>query len=756
MCLCVSWVAPRLAQAKDVPDKGEDASATAPSRDTQTQERDPSGERVPSSLDAGEPHGKSEGPGNAIEVQVRAKRQSSQARRGASSFEVTRDVLTAAPVKDTAALLQRAPGMFVARTQGPAVAQRYSLRGFDADHGQDIAFSVGGLPINLPSHIHGQGYADLGIVMGESVQTMRVTGGVYDPSQGDFAVAGSIDLDLGMAERGWRIKSSYGAFGTFRIMASWAPRGESDETFAAASMERSDGFGMNRASQVANGVFQARFGSDSSAWSYRALGLVRAARAQLAGVLRSDDVAAGRVGFYDVYSYPTARAQSAMATRAMLGLFADHRGRRGSSSQVGAYLSYDNLRLVNNFTGFLEKSRTLENVAGRGDLIEQQNRTMTLGIRSRHRTRTYRPADWARGAFSLGFDGRLDLNEQAQSLLDASVRNQTWDNRVDADVRGGDLGLYAEADWSLPRLRLRAGLRAAALFYDVDDRLGNFVSLTRPDDSFIQGFRRSAFGVVVGPRTSAEAMIFQWLSVRAAYGEGYRSPQARILEDGEPTPFTRVRSGDFGLRMRWAKKLRIALAGFYTHLSDDVAFDASEGRLERIGATQRVGAVFYAQSRPLDWLLAALSVTYVHATLLQPPPATAEDPQPPFVEGESLPFVPPLVTRIDLGARRALRKIGANPLVGRIGLGGNFMSQRPLPYGSLAPPIALVDLGLGLSWGPVRTSFDLFNLLNRQYAASVFNHPSHWNVDGPASRRPAQHTAAGAPRSWRATVELQL
>lgn len=690
------------------------------------------------------------------EVEVHGTKSPRAEARGASSFDIGRDVLEAAPAREGADLLQRTPGLFVGRSAGPAVAHRYMLRGFDADHGQDIAFRVGGIPINLPSHIHGQGYADMGILIGEAVARLRVSEGVYDPHQGDFAVAGSIDVDLGVARRGWLVESSYGSFDTYRQLALWAPEGEADETFGAASYERTDGFGENRKASVANAVFQARFGSSSS-WSYRALGMLHAARADTAGVLRADDVAAGRVDFYGVYPLATAERQNALSLRGLLGFFADHSAATGQNGHMGAWLGYDAFRFQQNFTGFTQVSRSLEDVAGRGDLIEQANRTLSIGIDSRYRTRPYEPASWTRGAFEMGFDGRLDVIDQAQNLIDATVRSQTWDRRVDAGIRGGEVALWGDADWSVPYMRARLGLRGAVLFYDVDDRLGNFAPLVRPDDAFIVGFRRSALGLAVGPRASVEALPLDWLSLRAAYGEGYRSPQARTLDDGEEAPFTKVRSGDVGAKLSWGERLQITAAGYFTHLSDDVAFDAREGRLERIGASRRLGATVHMETHPLPWLVGAFSLTIVDAVLLEPPPPTAEDPQPAFVEGQQLPFVPPVVGRLDLGARHAIvRDLGGEALRGRVGAGLSYLASRPLPFGAYAKPVALLDAGAGVGWGPFELGLDLFNLLDVEYAATELSFPSNWDPSGPAPRVPARHTAAGAPLSWMASLEVAL
>lgn len=694
-----------------------------------------------------------------LDVTVRGEREARTEERSAGDFRMERDVLVAAPRNEGAEVLRSAPGVYIGRAEGPAVAHNYMLRGFDAEHGQDIEFRVGGLPINMPSHIHGQGYADLGFLIGDTVRELRVSEGVYDPRQGDFAVAGSIDLSLGIEEqeRGVRLRAGYGRWNTFRQLVLWAPRGPPEETFAAVQYMGTDGFGDNRAGQSGTGIFQHRFGGPDL--TLRAIGILHVARSDQAGVVRQDDVEAGRICFTCVYPHPTARAQNALANRFMAGLFADHKGSDGANGQVGLWLGYDNFRLQQNFTGFVQQSRVLERVGGRGDLIEQQNRTLSFGLTGRYRSAPTRPTSWARGTIEVGADGRLDIIEQAQNLLDASVRSQTWDQQVDAGIRAVDLGVWGDLDWTFTRyLLVRAGVRADVLSYDVEDRLGNFVPLTRPQDRFIQGFRRSALGVAWGPRASVEVRPTGWLSILAAYGEGYRSPQGRLLDDGEPTPFSKVRSADAGLRFDWGDPLQLTLGGYYTHLSDDVAFEASEGRLERIGATQRLGATAHALSRPLPWLVGSVSVTFVDATLLEPPPPSADEPQPPFEEGQNLPFVPPIVVRADLGARRKLvGDLFGKPLGGRAGLGFSFLSPRPLPFGDFADPVALLDVSAGLSWGLAELSFELFNALNARYAAIEYSFPSDWDpADGVRPRTPARHTAAGAPLSWMLSLEVTL
>src|SRR5690606_5024942 len=157
-------------------------------------------------------------------------------RRAASDYFIHREIITAAPHADGADALRVVPGLTLGRGEGLGVAHSYSLRGFHAEHGQDIEFQVGGLPINLPSHIHGHGYADLNFLSDVIIDEVSASEGLADPAQGDFAVAGSIAVGLGVDDehRGLTLRSGYGSFGTFREALVWAPKEAERESVGAA------------------------------------------------------------------------------------------------------------------------------------------------------------------------------------------------------------------------------------------------------------------------------------------------------------------------------------------------------------------------------------------------------------------------------------------------------------------------------------------------------------------------------------------
>jgi iron complex outermembrane recepter protein len=585
-----------------------------------------------------------------------------------------------------------------------------------------------------------------------------VTEGVYDPRQGDFATAGSIDFDLGVERRGIQLRTSYGSFDTFRALVLWAPEGEREETFGAATYRRTSGFGANRAGQSGGVIAQHVLGEGTT--RVRVNGSVWAARTAVAGILRRDDVEAGRVDFFGVYDEPTALAQSALAARAHLAATLDVRGDRGSFGEIGAWLQWHNFRLQANYTGYTERSQVEPRWVGRGDLIEQRSETFALGIRSRYRSELFEPFEWARGFVEAGLSARVDAVSQQQNLLE-SPQNQTWDQRVDADLRGLDVGAYVDLDWGITEyVHLRGGARFDVLFYDVDDRLSNFIPSFRRD-TYIIGFRRSAMGVAAGPRASLEVTPLgedDSLTLSLAYGEGYRSPQARQLQDGESAPFAKVRSGDLGARLRVGDhdELRVSAAGYLTSVSNDTAFDPREGRLEQLGPTTRIGAALHVEARPFTWLTSAVSVTYVHATLDGPPPPSIADPAPPYQPGESLPYVPPWVVRADVSVGERLFDLGDSPLEGRVGLGFSYLSSRPLPYGLAADPVALLDVSASVRWSALELVVDVFNVADSRYAAVEYSYASSWQRDAIPSRIPARHFAAGAPLTVNVSLGVTL
>src|SRR5579863_5934876 len=123
------------------------------------------------------------------------------------------------PARSAQDLLRLVPGLFIAQHQGGGKAEQIFLRGFDADHGTDVNISVDGIPVNLVSHAHGQGYADLHFLIPETVQEYDFGKGPYYSAKGDLCTAGYVAYDTKNELENNMVKLEGGQFATGRIVA---------------------------------------------------------------------------------------------------------------------------------------------------------------------------------------------------------------------------------------------------------------------------------------------------------------------------------------------------------------------------------------------------------------------------------------------------------------------------------------------------------------------------------------------------------
>jgi outer membrane receptor for ferrienterochelin and colicin len=114
----------------------------------------------------------------------------------ASQTTATGDDLNARPVARPGEIVEAAPGLIVTQHSGEGKANQYFLRGYNLDHGTDLAISVDDMPINMRTHAHGQGYSDLNFLMPETVNAMDIRKGPYFADVGDFGSVGALSIGL--------------------------------------------------------------------------------------------------------------------------------------------------------------------------------------------------------------------------------------------------------------------------------------------------------------------------------------------------------------------------------------------------------------------------------------------------------------------------------------------------------------------------------------------------------------------------------
>ncbi len=651
------------------------------------------------------------------EVEITGHRKLSSA----SGRTIARDVLDAAPQRSGSDLLRTVPGVFLSQHSGEGKAHQIFMRGFDAVHGQDVELWVGGAPANDVSNIHGQGYADLHFVIPEVVRKIVAQPGSFDVTQGDFAVAGTIRYELGYDKPGVTASAGYGSFGTRRLFLAYRPEGATPATFAAFESYGSEGFGPSRAASrhSAMGQFVHPFAGGTS---LRVLTSVYTTRYDSAGVVLRSAVERGTIDRFATYD-PSQNGQSSRAQ-----FVVDLSRQEGESTwSVAPFFVLRGLRLRANYTGYLQE-------VTRGDGTEQLNDAFTFGATSRfeRRVKLLTPND----AIEAGLYMRHDRIEQGQNRV-SPIDDVPFATLVDADVRATDVAAFAAYRTSLfSRVTIEVGLRADGLAYTSRD--------VQAKDG-IQGSWRTSQGLCIGKKATVTVPIAKALIAVASYGDGFRSPQARSLSDGQSTPFTTASTQELGLRYERGKRVEASVALFHASLSDDLLFDERTYRNERVPATRRLGVAWSLVARPHPTFLASLSGTYARATFIEGGPGADE--------GSLLPYVPQLVMRGDVAYKPELSR--THHLAGHFGAAFTGLHSRPLPYGEFGKDVFLVDASAAVTWrNAVTVKLDATNLLGGDWYDGEFVFASRWNAQATPSLVPERHVTVGPPRSIFATLSI--
>jgi hypothetical protein len=676
-----------------------------------------------------------------------------------ADFNVEVGSLALVPHKNAADELKLAPGILLTNDGGEAHGEQVFLRGFDAREGQDIEFSVQGVPINEAGNLHGNGYADTHFILPELILGLRVLEGPFDPRQGDFAVAGSVDYELGYLQGGVTAKYQTGSFGTRRAVLLWGPGGGRKGTFAGAELYETDGYGQNRDGR--RGTVMAQYETSFGANRLQVGASAYSASFHSAGVIREDDYRAGRICFFCTYDPRQGEETSRYA--AWLGVESHFDGLVVDDELFAIVRP---MRLRENFTGFLldvQEPQQSQHVQ-RGDLLDLDVLEYTVGARGSARV-TGSLLD-LRQELDVGYFARGDLVHGQQSRIEAAT-GHPYHVDTDLDSRQGDFGLYADANLRpLSWVTLRGGGRAELLTYDLDNNCavqsvahashtnppGDVSCLDQQDfGAHREPFQRAqASGVAILPRATLEIGPFYGLSAAAAYGKGVRAIDPIYVVPDTKTPFASATSIDAGLAWKGRAAnvdLNARSSWFRTRVDQDLVFSESAGRNTLGGASTRDGVVgaVRATGRFFD---VSTNVTWVHATF--------DD------NGLLIPYVPDLVFRFDgalfgdlpFGWARILDR----PLRGSLASGITYVAPRPLPYGEESDPVFTIDGSASLGWSAIELGVEVSNVLDTRYKLGEYDYTSDFHsgdADLPALV-PTRHFTPGAPRTVLFDVTVHL
>ena len=484
------------------------------------------------------------------------------------------------PIQRVGELLEVIPGFIATQHSGGGKANQYFLRGFNLDHGTDFATFHDGVPVNMRTHGHGQGYLDLSFIIPELIDTVSFAKGPYRAENGDFATAGAarfktVDrLDTPFA------KIEVGTSDYYRLVSAGSAKLGSGDLLLGVEARNDDGpFALKQNLQLFSGFAK---------WTGPLAG----------GTLRAS--ATGyHVDFRSAEQVPLRAIQSGLIDR--LGFLDDNLG--GETTRIGAvvnwsddaksplnllaYAHYYDFRLTSNFTYFLDNPDD-------GDEFEQRDRRKVIGGRIDKQFGDVAgfPVDLLVGAEGrYDFIDRVGLYRTAGRAVLSTVRQDR--------VGEGSAALFAEATIRpTSNVRLIAGVRA------------DTYSFRTTADLAANSGQSSA--TIVSPKASVAWTPVDALELYANYGRGFHSNDARgtsiNIDPNTGAAADRVDSlvagtgYEGGVRVRPLRGLTLTGTYWWLDLDSELLFIGDGGTTEAQGPSKRQGFELAGFYQPAPWL----------------------------------------------------------------------------------------------------------------------------------------------------------
>jgi len=639
----------------------------------------------------------------------------------ASEGSIRASLIEARPALRSAELLEFVPGMIVTQHSGDGKANQYFLRGFNLDHGTDFATYVDGMPVNMVSHAHGQGYSDLNFLIPELVNRIDYRKGPYFASDGDFSSAGSARMQLRNSLAKGLASLTVGQNGYARaLLANGLKLGEG-QLIGAVEMHGNDGpwqvpENLRKVNSVLRYAEQNEDGARSlSLMAYRSRWTATdqiPERAVLGGSLdRFGSLDASDGGRSERYSL------SAQQTRNT----AD-----GGDWRASAYLIRSRLKLYSNFTYFMDDPVN-------GDQFEQAETRTVLGGELSRRWQF----QWLGREQQLSLGANVRQDRLSPVGLYATAQRQRLSTTQESRVRQANLGAHAElaSHWS-PWLRSVVGLRADAARFQVSS------STPQNSGKARDSLASPKLALIFGPWNQAELFLNA--------GRGFHSNDARgtvaTLSPKQGTPvdavpgLARSRGSEIGLRTQdWLPGLQSSLALWRLDLDSELVFVGDAGDTEAQRASRRQGIEWnnhwqFSRAWQLDLDLAASKARY-------------RDTAP---EGDRVPGAVNKVASVGL----SWNDPESSPWSGQLQL-RHFGPRDLLEDGSQRSKATTLAYARA-SWRPSKNwglSLDVFNLFNHRQASDI-DYFYESQLKGEAEPVADRHFHSVEPRSVRLTLTV--
>jgi hypothetical protein len=627
----------------------------------------------------------------------------------ASAGDVSREQIASQPLLRPGALLENVPGLIVTQHSGEGKANQYFLRAFNLDHGTDLATEVDDMPVNFPTHAHGQGYTDLNFLIPELVADLHYKKGPYYADEGDFATAGAVRIGL-VNDIPAAVTVGYGQDGYRRGLVSGSASLADGTLLGAGEIYHNDGpFDVPDDFNRLNGALRYHRGTDADYWT--ATGMAYSGKWTSTDQVPQRAIDAGLIGRFGSLN----SSDGGMSSRWSL-TFNRVKATDSDRVQISGYVVRYKLDLYSAFTYYLKDPMN-------GDQMLQRDDRVVYGLKA--------SKTWYASIAGFPLSNVLGFQVRVDDIHDVGIfptlQRQIIGTRQDASVLESNGAVYAESSirW-FEQLRTVVGLREDQFGFDVKDKMLDRGACNVGSDPLgcATGNKSAAIfspklAIVLGPWAQTNFFI--------NIADGYHSNDARgVTRSGENpsappvTPLTRASSAEIGLAASIAPRLTTTLDFFQLKLRSELVFSGDAGVTSPSGATTRSGfetANTYQFNR---WLSAQIhgAITRARFDRNAPPddlgcgdtaPSLPCSPAPAIV-GRYIPNSPTNVFDASLTAQRESGWFGA--------LRARHFGEAPLVEDNSArsPAYTTVDAQIGFRQsGQWAAALDVFNAFNAKW-----------------------------------------
>lgn len=504
--------------------------------------------------------------------------------------------LETTPVNSSQEILRKLPGLFIGQHAGGGKAEQIFLRGFDIDHGTDIAINVDGMPVNMVSHAHGQGYADLHFVIPETVEKIDFGKGTYYASKGDFATAGYVDFGTKEKLDFSSIGVEVGQFNTFRTLGLFDLLGNNKKQSAYIATEYilTDGpfvspQNFNRINIFGKYSFvledKSRFSITASRFTSK-----WDASGQIPQRLVDDGTISRFGSVDDTEGGATSRSNFNVSVRKPID--------ENTFLKANTFYSNYKFELFSNFTFFL-------NDPVNGDQIKQKEDRNLYGINAElNKNINKESVDLL---FQLGFGIRNDATTDTE-LSHTLNRSTTLEQIKLGNIDESNVFSYLNTEIRLGKWLINPAVRLDYFKFGYQDKLaGNYKTQTESH-------------VKLSPKLNFVYSVNNDLQFYLKTGSGFHSNDARVViaNNGHEILPTALGS-DVGTIWKPFPRLIVNSALWYLYLQQEFVYVGDAGVVEPSGETRRAGFDLGIRYQLSDYLFFNFDANYTHARSINDP-----------------------------------------------------------------------------------------------------------------------------------------